>query len=163
MCGVNPINLRVRNLLYMKNSSESMLFFSFGLFAWSWWIELSRFQETTCHVISCKSFSEISFIVVWTNVKLSIQFTAGRLPHLIKTRGVCLRNNDIRVTPVNRRTALWVFVEIDSISMSFRDNMKGKFRWFILRYIYVTARYTASLDAALRHVTRIFLDICVMW
>ena len=47
--------------------------------------------------------------------------------------------------------------------MSFRDILNGKFRWFVLRYIYVTVRYTASLDAALRDVKGIFLDICVMW
>ena len=100
------------------------------------------------------------FIVVWTSAKLSIQFTAGRLLHFIKTRAVCLGNHYIRVTPVNRRTALWVFVEIESISMSFRDNMNGKFCSFILRYIYVTERYTASLNTTLRHVTQIFLVIC---
>ena len=64
-----------------------------------------------------------------TNVKLSIQFTAGRLLHIIKKRDVYIENDDIHVTtPVNRRTALWVFVKIDLISINFRDNMNNKLR-----------------------------------
>ena len=69
-----------------------------------------------------------------------------------------LGNYDNQITPVDRRTAMQEFVEFESISMSFRDKMNRKLRWFIVRYFYIKVRYMVSLDAALRHVTRIFLD-----
>ena len=112
---------------------------------------------------ACTTLFTRGFLLSW----LSMACNTDMLSENITKLG----NHDICVTPVNRRTALWVFVEIDSISMRFWDNMNDELRYFILRngtqygvtWHSVASRY-ADFLRYLRHVIRWYLGTtCFKW